>query len=151
MDLTPRQMIDLPPVWLAAFAALVWAAGAVVPVETGAAGEWAGAALVAVGLALMAGAAWEMWRARTTIVPHRRPAALVTGGVFRLSRNPIYLGDALILAGLCLRWDAPHALVLVPAFAAVIASRFIRPEEARLRAAFGGAFEAWAARTRRWL
>lgn len=149
--LTPRQMIDLPPVWLAGFAALVWAAGAVWPVPLDGALHAAGLVLVGTGLALMIAAAWEMRRRRTTVVPHQQPSALVVSGVFRFSRNPIYLGDALILAGLCLRWDAPAALLLVPVFMAVIARRFIIPEEARLRQGFGAAFGDWAARTRRWL
>ena len=89
--------------------------------------------------------------ARTTVIPRRNPAALVTGGVFRLTRNPIYLGDAALLTGAILWWDAPAALPLVPAFVWLITRRFIRDEEARLRAAFGADFDRWAARVRRWL
>jgi protein-S-isoprenylcysteine O-methyltransferase Ste14 len=55
-----------------------------------------------------------------------------------------------VLAGLCLRWDAPQALILVPVFAWVIARRFIDGEEARLRDAFGAEFDSWAARVGRW-
>jgi protein-S-isoprenylcysteine O-methyltransferase Ste14 len=116
----------------------------------GAAGDWAGALLVAAGLGLALAAAVEFRRARTTIIPHEEPSAIVTSGVYRLSRNPIYLGDALILTGLGLRWDSVLALVLVPVFVAVITARFIVPEEGRLRARFGAEWEAWAARVRRW-
>jgi len=145
------KWIDLPPVWLALFAALGWAQAAWWPLGSfGAWGDWAGAALVALGLGLAVAAALEFRRARTTIIPHATPTAIVTSGVYRISRNPIYLGDALILAGLGLRWDSVLALVLVPVFVAVITARFIRPEEARLRARFGAEFEAWAARVRRW-
>jgi protein-S-isoprenylcysteine O-methyltransferase Ste14 len=146
------KWIDLPPVWLAVFAALGWAQAARVPLGSfGAVGDWVGAALVAAGLALAVAAAVEFRRARTTIVPHLEPSAIVTSGVYRVSRNPIYLGDALILAGLGLRWDSVLALILVPVFVAVITARFIRPEEARLGARFGPAFDAWAARVRRWI
>jgi protein-S-isoprenylcysteine O-methyltransferase Ste14 len=145
------KWIDLPPVWLALFAAMGWAQAAWVPVGSfGAAGDWVGAALVAAGLGLALAAAVEFRRARTTIIPHGTPAAIVTSGVYRLSRNPIYLGDALILTGLGLRWDSALALVLVPVFVAVITARFIRPEEARLEAHFGAEYAAWAARVRRW-
>jgi protein-S-isoprenylcysteine O-methyltransferase Ste14 len=151
--MTPREAIDLPPLWLALFAALAWAQARLLPI--GGFGAWggpAGAALIGAGLVLMAAAFVEFRRHRTTVIPHHQPAALVTTGVYRLSRNPIYLADALILAGLCLRWNALPALaLLVPLFMAVITVRFIRPEEARLRAGFGPAFEAWAARTRRWI
>lgn len=145
------KWIDLPPLWLGLFAALGWVQAHWWPLGSfGAVGDWAGAALVVAGLALAVAAAVEFRRARTTIVPHLEPSAIVTSGVYWISRNPIYLGDALILAGLGLRWDSVLALGLVPVFVAVIAARFIHPEEARLRARFGPAFDAWAARVRRW-
>jgi protein-S-isoprenylcysteine O-methyltransferase Ste14 len=115
-----------------------------------AAGAGIGALLVAAGLALAVAAAVEFRRARTTIIPHEEPSAIVTSGVYRLSRNPIYLGDALILTGLGLRWDSVLALVLVPVFVAVVTARFIVPEEGRLKARFGAEYAAWAARVRRW-
>ena len=145
------KWIDLPPVWLAAFAALGWVQAQWLPLGSfPAAGDWVGAGLVAAGLGLAIAAAVEFRRARTTILPHGMPAAIVTSGVYRISRNPIYLGDALILCGLGLRWESVLALVLVPVFMAVVAVRFILPEEARLRERFGAEFEAWAARVRRW-
>jgi len=148
-----RLTADYPPVWLAAFAALAWAQARLFPVGPPPPG-WvvaAGWGMVAAGLILMAAAAREFARLRTTIVPHRAPAALVTGGVYRLSRNPIYLGDLAILAGLALVWGAWPALLLVPLLGRVLARRFIRPEEARLAAAFPAAFAAWAGRVRRWV
>jgi protein-S-isoprenylcysteine O-methyltransferase Ste14 len=150
--MTPREMIDLPPLWLAFFAALAWAQASLLPF--GGFGTWggpAGATLIALGLFIAAAAFLEFRRHRTTVIPHKEASALVTSGIYRLSRNPIYLADALILAGLSLRWDALSGLLLVPAFMALIAARFIGPEETRLRAAFGPVFEAWTARTRRWL
>ena len=145
------KWIDLPPVWLGAFAALGWVQAAQFPLGSfGAVGDRVGALLVVAGLALAVAAAVELRRARTTIIPHEEPSAIVTSGIYRFSRNPIYLGDALILAGLGLRWDSALALMLVPFFVAVITARFIRPEEARLRARFGAEFDAWAARVRRW-
>lgn len=137
-----------PPVWLAIFAALAFLAGRVAPMPTAPAAGWA---LVAAGLLLMAAAALTMWRAGATVDPTRPPTALVTRGVFRWTRNPIYLGDVLILAGLCLAWQPLAALPLVPGFMAVIGHRFIRQEEAWLRARDPAAFDAWAPRTRRWL
>ena len=145
------KWIDLPPVWLAFFVALGWAQSESLPlVAFGAAGDRIGAALVLAGLGLAVAAAVEFRRARTTIIPHEMPTAIVTSGVYRFSRNPIYLGDALILTGLGFRWDSVLALVLAPVFVAVITARFILPEEARLRARFGAEFDAWAACVRRW-
>jgi len=150
--MTLGKLIDTPPVWLALFAALAWLQGRGLGlVETGGGQRAAGWALLVAGAALLVAAALEFRRNRTTIMPHETPRALIAGGVYRVSRNPIYLGDALILAGLCLLFGAPDALWLVPGFMMLITRRFIRPEEARLRAAFGDAAERYMARVRRWL
>ena len=92
----------------------------------------------------------QFWRHQTTILPREVPGVLITTGMYRVSRNPIYLADAMILAGCCLIWDAA-SLGLVPLFMAVITWRFIRGEEAGMRRAFGERFEHWAGRTRRWV
>jgi protein-S-isoprenylcysteine O-methyltransferase Ste14 len=150
--MTLRQMIDLPPLWLGLFALIALLQAQLLPL--GGFGAWGaplGAALIAAGLGLLVAAVIEFRRHRTSVVPHRQPSAIVTTGVYRLSRNPIYLGDALILAGLCLRWDALSGLVLVPAFVTLIGARFVGPEEGRLSARFPAEFAAWAARTRRWI
>lgn len=145
------KTLDYPPVWLAGFAALAWALGALPLRLFGPSGDRVGAVLIGAGALLMVAAAAQMLLARTTIIPHRQPGALVTGGLFRFSRNPIYLGDAMVLAGVIVLRDAPLAVPLLPLFMAVIQRRFIHPEEARLQAAFGPDFAGYAARTRRWL
>ena len=145
-------LIDLPPVWLAGAIALVAVAERLVPYGTF--GPWAeaiGLALILAGLVLMLAAVVQMVMRRTTVVPRQQPKALVSGGVFRISRNPIYLGDAMILTGVVLWRDVPLAAPVVFAFIALIQNRFILPEEGRLRAAFGAQFDAYAKRTRRWL
>jgi protein-S-isoprenylcysteine O-methyltransferase Ste14 len=146
------RVFDWPPVWLAGCVLLAWLTA--MPVAGGAAAlvlAGLGGAGVALGLGLMGLAVREMARARTTVVPGRDPSALVTGGVFRLSRNPIYLGDLLVLAGVSLAWQSWVGLVLVPVLGRILARRFIEDEEARLRAGFGAEAEAWMARVRRWL
>jgi protein-S-isoprenylcysteine O-methyltransferase Ste14 len=145
------KWVDMPPVWLAGAIALVWALDRVWPIGVFGVLAVFGPVLVALGLALMVLAVGQMLRQRTTVIPKSQPAALVTGGVFRFCRNPIYLADAMILAGLILHWDVPLALPLVPLFVRVITQRFILGEEAMLRKGFGAAFEAWAAKTGRWL
>lgn len=146
----PLRILDLPPVWLGLFASLGWGLARVLPVPFGP-GRVLGMVLIGLGLALMAVAVAQMVARHTTFIPRRDPAALVTGGAFALSRNPIYLADALILAGLLLWWDGLAALWLVPGFMALIARRFIAGEEARIRARFGADWQRYAARTRRWL
>jgi protein-S-isoprenylcysteine O-methyltransferase Ste14 len=143
--------IDIPPSWLVLHLAAAWVVSWVSPAIFGAAGRLIGPVLVLAGLALMAVAVLQMTRRRTTFIPRRDPSALVTDGVFSLSRNPIYLGDALILLGAILWLDAVLALPLVASFVWLIQTRFIRDEEARLTLAFGPEFDLWAARTRRWV
>jgi len=147
-----RRVLDWPPVWLAGFLLLVWGLDRLAPWGLfGALGHKLGAVLALMGLALMIAAVVQMTLARTSVNPRGTPAALVTGGVFQFSRNPIYLGDALVLTGALLWWDAPLALPLLALFITIIQFRFIYGEEARLRAGFGPAFEAWSQTTRRWI
>lgn len=146
------KWIDIPPVWLGLFVVAAWGLAGVGPrIGGGALPQVLGGLMVGAGVLVIVLAGMALSRARTTVIPHLQPTALVTDGVYRLSRNPIYLGDALVLAGLVLRFDGVVAMGLVPLFVWVITDRFIRPEEARLRAGFGPAFDAWAQRTRRWV
>lgn len=78
------------------------------------------------------------------------PQRLVTTGPFAYSRNPIYLAFALPLASLAAYSLAGAALGLVLYFLAMTFF-VVRPEERALRRGFGDAFDAWAARTPRWI
>ena len=148
------KWIDIPPVWLALFILAAWMLGRWDPLALsfgGVAADLLAGILIGGGLILMALAVWEMRRMRTTVIPHREADALVTTGIFRRSRNPIYLGDALILAGFVFRFDAPLALPLVPLFLWWIERRFVIPEEDRLRRRFRAAFARYCEATRRWI
>lgn len=146
------KWIDIPPVWLALHLAVVWVLAPLDPFSFVIAGTRPlGTFLLIGGLSLMLMAVWEMRQHRTTPIPHMEPDALVSSGVFAISRNPIYLGDALILGGVILRADSPMLLVLIPIFVLIIQKRFIRAEESRLRRAFGAAFDAYCEKTRRWV
>lgn len=148
------RWIDLPPVWLALCLGLAWWQAAYYPMGLsfgGALADFLGGLLVGAGLVLMALAVHEMRRQRTTIIPHREADALVQTGIFSRTRNPIYLGDALILAGCILYWDAVLALPLVPVFVWWIERHFIVPEENRLRRKFRADFARYCQKTRRWV
>ena len=97
-------MIDIPPVWLGLALLLAWCQSeyAAVGPEAGAFVRGIGGLSVALGVAIIVAAALEFLRHKTTIIPHRFPSRIIERGVFQLSRNPIYLGDALILFGLIL-------------------------------------------------
>lgn len=110
-------------------------------------------ALAALGIGVSTAGTWSFWRARTTVNPTRPEAAssLVATGVFRLTRNPMYLGLFLVLAG----WAAHLANIAAlagPLLFALYITRFqILPEERVLAAKFGPDFEAYKLRTRRWI
>jgi protein-S-isoprenylcysteine O-methyltransferase Ste14 len=144
-----------PPLVVALFGYAMWLLAGRLPFGQFAfAGQRPLAALVALaGLGLMALAAWTMWRARTTVNPLRpeRAAHLVTSGVFARSRNPIYLGDALILLALALAFGNWLNFLLLPLFVVCIDRGQIAAEERALQRLFGDEYRAYCARVRRWL
>lgn len=107
---------------------------------------WLGA-----GLVLFAWTLWTFHRHRTTVNPYGGASALCTGGPFAFSRNPIYLGDWLILVGVSLLLNTLWPLAFAPLIWATIRYGVIRHEEAHLEAKFGDAYRAYKARVRRWL
>ncbi|WP_296432477.1 isoprenylcysteine carboxylmethyltransferase family protein [Yoonia sp.] len=148
------KWIDIPPVWLLLAVVITWWIGQLQPASFAIGGPVTslfGGLLVGGGIVLILLAASEFRRRKTTIIPHMEANNLITTGIFKRSRNPIYLGDALILAGLTLRWEAPIALLLVPLFMGTITQRFIVPEENRLRVKFRADFARYCQNTRRWV
>jgi len=145
--------IDLPPIWLIGFIAVVWGLAQVFPgwVNDTVELDGIGRGFVLIGIGLTVFALVSFRRAKTTPIPHRRASALIKTGLYERSRNPIYLADVFILTGAILWIGIWPALVLVPVFMWVLTVRFIKPEEARLREDFGCEFEEWCRETRRWL
>ncbi|QGY00398.1 isoprenylcysteine carboxylmethyltransferase family protein [Roseovarius faecimaris] len=144
----------MPPAWLALFIALAWVQSSYFGLGLHFGGGWAdfvGGLLVGGGIIIVILAAIEFRRYRTTIVPKETPARLIQSSVFKRSRNPIYLADAMILAGLILRWDAVLSLPLVPVFVWLIEKRFILGEEARMRQIFRMEYAKYERKVRRWL
>ena len=103
------------------------------------------------GLLLTLWAAVGFIRADTPLEPYKQASALVTSGPYRFSRNPIYLGMALLLAGFWLWLGSLSPGLVLPAFVVAIDRRFIRREEAHLEERFGERFRAYRASVRRWL
>lgn len=145
-----RHILDIPPVWLLGSLALSRVIARIIPVYLPG-GHRVGIFLVLAGVVLLAGAVVQMLAWRTTVDPYGRPTALLTTGLFGLSRNPIYLADVLLLTGLSLWWNGAASLFLVPLLMVILTRRFIRPEEDRLLTSFGAAFDAYVSQTRRWI
>lgn len=107
----------------------------------------------------MLGLLFNLWpklafgRAGTTVNPLRPAAsrALVTTGLHRLSRNPMYLGHALLLSAWACWLQHPAALVGVPLYMTYVTRYQIVPEERALADLFGEGYAAYRMRVRRWL
>lgn len=108
-------------------------------------------ALIGLGLVLASIARLQFVRAKTTINTFDRPRQLVTSGIFRWSRNPMYLGLSLICVGCALACGAVSSMLLSVLFVAVTDRFYISFEEGMMRETFGDAFEEYARATRRWL
>ena len=106
---------------------------------------------VFLGLALAADVAIRFVRAGTPVHPFRTAKVLVTDGMLRFSRNPVYLGMVLVVLGVALILGTMPGLLVVPAFMWVLTVAVIRDEEAMLEAGFGDGYRAYKARVRRWL
>ncbi len=114
---------------------------------------WAAVAVMLAGLMLNLLPKLAFRRARTTVNPLRPAAAtaLVTGGIYRHTRNPMYLGQALVLLGGMLWLGSAAALLVVPLFVGWITRFQILPEERVLSARFGADYAAFRRDVRRWL
>jgi len=111
------------------------------------------ALLFVLGAALDVAGLIHFLRARTTVNPldPTTTTSLVTGGLYRFTRNPMYLGFALLLLAWGLFLANVAALLGVPAFI-VYMNRFqIVPEERALEARFGDEYSRYCARVRRWI
>jgi protein-S-isoprenylcysteine O-methyltransferase Ste14 len=114
-------------------------------------GAIAGWLLIALGAGLSGWAVATFRRARTTIIPHRPASALVTGGPFRFSRNPMYVALSLAYLGVTALVNSVWPLLLFPAVMAALLLTVVRLEERYLGAAFGKAYAEYRRRVRRWL
>jgi protein-S-isoprenylcysteine O-methyltransferase Ste14 len=110
-----------------------------------------GGAVVALALANDAWCAATFARHRTTILPHRAASHLATDGPFRWSRNPIYISHVAVVLGLGLLIGSPFTVLLTPLLALGLQKLAVEPEERHLLAKFGADYQAYMARTRRWL
>jgi protein-S-isoprenylcysteine O-methyltransferase Ste14 len=145
-----------PPVIYLAGLLLGWGADRLLslpplPGLTGGPGPYLGSALGVAGLLLILAAAGLFLKAGTHIEPYRPSTALVTGGLYRYSRNPIYLGLTLVYLGLAAGFASLGMLALLPAVLLVMVRGVIRREERYLEGKFGAAYRDYKAQVRRWL
>jgi len=110
-----------------------------------------GLSIGALGVLLMGWAIITFQRHKTTVMPHQGATSLITDGPFWRFRNPIYLADTMILLSVAELtkniWFVIAAMVFVP----LVTWLAILPEERHLSARFGAVYEAYKARSRRWI
>ncbi|MBD1548313.1 methyltransferase family protein [Roseibium aggregatum] len=149
-----RPIVPPPIVGLAA-AGVIWLAFTYLPALTIAfpgqivlAAIFAGTGVLIEGMGVLA-----FLRKRTTINPLRpeRAGSLVVSGLYRISRNPMYLGMAVLLAGWALYLGSLAALIIIPAFVWLLTELQIKPEEVALESVFGEDYQSYKARVRRWI
>lgn len=149
------ELLIPPPLVALLCATMMWGLAQVTPLAYST-GLWRfglATALLTLGLLIALIAVVAFHRARTTIHPQKpeQSERLVTHGIFRLSRNPMYLGMLLVLLA-WLAWLAAPAAVIGPAaFIAWIRRFQIQPEERILGKRFGEAYAQYCGNTRRWL
>ncbi len=109
--------------------------------------------LMVVGVLFDVIALFGFGRSRTTLNPINPGAAttLVTGGVFRWTRNPMYLGLLLLLCAWAFKLTHPIAALCVPFFVLYMNRFQIAPEERALSSLFGTEYETYKSSVRRWI
>lgn len=113
--------------------------------------QYLGLALTFIGFLLGIGAFLEFRRARTTLDPHGSAKQVVTSGIYRFTRNPIYFGFLLMVIGLPLNSGLIWGIVAAPFYMMTMTRLVIEREEAYLERKFKDHYASYKARVRRWL
>lgn len=122
-----------------------------VPLRFAGEAAFAGAGVALVGLAFGGWGFFTFVRAKTTPHPNHPVSALVTWGPYRISRNPMYVGLSVFMAGLALLANTPWILATLPHVWLALRRLVIDREEAYLERKFGEEYRSFKARTPRWL
>ncbi|MEO1776280.1 MAG: isoprenylcysteine carboxylmethyltransferase family protein [Pseudomonadota bacterium] len=144
------RLLDLPPVWTLGFMAAA-ASLAQIDAPFGTSIQVSGTIIMIASVLVMLWAVYHLRRADTAVMPGAQPRALVRSGPYRFSRNPIYVADLTLLIGFAFFLGQPFGAVFALPLAAVLTTRFIRPEEAMLEHQFENIYLAWKAEIPRWL
>lgn len=109
------------------------------------------AALILPAVVLVASGVWQFRRAGTHVEPYKPTTALVTGGPYRWSRNPLYVALALVHAGISMAVDSAWMMALILPFLLVIRYGVVAREERYLERKFGQTYLDYKSTVRRWL
>ena len=142
-----------PPIVALIFTGIAYFLGRFIPLPFAAPAilRYVGLALTIVGFLFGLGAFIEFQKAQTTLDPHGSTTQLVTSGIYRFSRNPIYLGFLLMVGGLPLYFGLFWGIVIAPVFIFVMDHLVIQHEEMYLERKFGKMYTDYTSHVRRWL
>lgn len=110
-----------------------------------------GAILSLIGILVNFAGAGLFHRLRTAIIPFKPATRLVTSGIYRWTRNPMYLGMAIAYAGIAALFDSLLAVGLLPVVLAIVQTQVIAREEAYLERTFGESYRNYKEQVRRWI
>jgi len=155
-DAATTSVITRPPLIYLACLLLGLALDRVLPLPLALPGAalmpWmAGGGLILIGVAIMAAGIRNFSRAATPVPSNQPVRVLVTAGIHRWSRNPIYVGMFLVYAGIGIAARSPWILILALPLAIILRYGVVAREEAYLERRFGDAYRDYKARVRRWL
>jgi len=142
-----------PPIVALMFIVLAYFLGRLAPLFLTAPAtlRYLGLAMTFIGFLLGIGAFIEFRKARTTLDPHRSARQLVTSGIYRFTRNPIYLGFLLMVIGLPLNSGLYWGIVMAPFYMMTMTRLIIEHEERYLEKKFKNQYPGYKSRVRRWL
>ena len=143
----------LPPTYLLTAIILIVILHLLLPIATLIPSPWTllGIIPLAVGIIFAVSAEQTFREANTAVCPFDASSTLVTHGLYRFTRNPMYLGSALILFGVSILLGSLTPYIIVFVFALLIDRMFIQMEERKLAITFGEQYEEYKSQTRRWL
>jgi protein-S-isoprenylcysteine O-methyltransferase Ste14 len=143
----------IPPVYFFAALLMMWALHRWWPgmIFLTAPKSYIGIAWIVFGVAINLWSARAFTKVGTPLIPFERSTALVISGLYRHTRNPMYLGMVLILVGVWLLLGSLTAGLPILAFVCVIEFNFIRGEERFLEEIFGQKYLDYKTRVRRWV
>ena len=121
------------------------------PISAGSPGRVLAALLIVVWAALTVSSFRSFWRKHTSVVPIRPATALVIAGPYRFTRNPMYVGLALLTVAVGLLLNTWWPIVLLVPTLMVVRLFVIAPEERYLHRRFGSEYDAYTRQVRRWL
>ncbi|MDH5433312.1 MAG: isoprenylcysteine carboxylmethyltransferase family protein [Gammaproteobacteria bacterium] len=144
-----------PPIYTLLTATIMWWLNQHYPLKVLFEGNWTlmGYGFIAFGLLFDSTALVKFMQNKTSINPIKpeKASQLVTSGLYRLTRNPMYFGLLLLLTGWGILLGSLAPLLMIPLFVWVITSQQIKPEEAILQQKFGQAYLDYKQQVRRWI